>query len=304
MAMQILARLCSLISPGKCKLRTWGKPLAQIALALFPLGAWANTSAPIQNPAHAPQRIISLAPHVTELIYAAGAGHYLVGTVRSSDYPPAATTLPKVGDGLHIDPETIVSLQPDLVLGWQTGATQSLAPILESLNIPLVHINPKTLRDIPHVIQEIGRLTGTHAQASKTAASIRQRLHSLRHLAPETPIKVVLEINPTPLYVIGNEPLLNDALSYCNATNPFESAPQAAPLIGLENLLTQQPDVIVVRDKPTQATNEHITYLARRGVDAAQQNKIIRINPDLLFRPGPRLVDAIEQLCAQLKTLR
>jgi iron complex transport system substrate-binding protein/vitamin B12 transport system substrate-binding protein len=205
-----------------------------------------------------------------------------------------------VGDGLHIDPETLVSLEPDLVLGWQAGATQTVAPILKALNIPLIHINPTSVSDIPDAIETIGRLTNNSITAQKVAESIRERLYKLSRTAPAKPVSVVLEISATPLYVVGNDPLLTDALRYCNATNHFANVLQAAPLISVENLLARPPDFIVVRSKPHRTMTERIEYLANKGVRAARQKKIIGLDPDLLFRPGPRLVDALEQLCAQL----
>lgn len=299
MAMRIRARLCSLIWPGKCKPNALLQPLLLLATGLLLAGAGAQASTPASA-----QRIVSLAPHITELVFAAGAGKRLVGTVQSSDYPPEIKTLPRVGDGLHIDPETLISLQPDLVLGWQTGATQGVAPILKTLNIPLVHINPKSVQDIPDAIEEIGRLSGNSAQARAAAESIRMRLNRIKQQAPKNAVSIMLEINASPLYVVGNDPLLNDALQYCNATNHFANVPQVAPLIGLENLLAHQPDFIVIRKAPPRVMKARIKFLANKGVQAAQQGKIIGIDPDWLFRPGPRLVDALEQLCIQLQGRR
>ncbi len=300
MATRIRDRLCSLIWPGRCKPHFIHRRLLLLALGLLPTGVWAQAPAPVA-PA---QRIVSLAPHITELVFAAGAGSRLVGTVQSSDYPSEISTLPRVGDGLHVDPETLISLKPDLVLGWQAGATQAVAPILKTLDIPLVHINPESVQEIPDAIEKIGKLTQNSATASAVAASMRQRLQNLKQLAPRKPVSVVLEINATPFYVVGNDPLLNDALQYCNANNHFGNAPQAAPLIGLENLLANQPDFIVVRYEPGQPMQERIAFLAGKGIKAARQAKVIGIDPDLLFRPGPRLVDALEQLCAQLEGKR
>lgn len=300
MATRIRDRLCSLIWPGRCKSHFIHRCLLLLALGLLPTGVWAQAPAPVA-PA---QRIVSLAPHITELVFAAGAGSRLVGTVQSSDYPSEISSLPRVGDGLHVDPETLISLKPDLVLGWQAGATQAVAPILKTLDIPLIHINPESVQEIPDAIEKIGKLTQNSATASAVAASMRQRLQNLKQLAPRKPVSVVLEINATPFYVVGNDPLLNDALQYCNANNHFGNAPQAAPLIGLENLLANQPDFIVVRDEPGQPMQERIAFLAGKGIKAARQAKVIGIDPDLLFRPGPRLVGALEQLCAQLEGKR
>jgi ABC-type hemin transport system substrate-binding protein len=299
MATRIRARLHSLIWSGKCKPHGVHRRLLLLTLGLLPVWAWAQASAP-----ESAQRIVSLAPHITELVFAAGAGNRLIGTVQSSDFPKDVEALPSVGDGLHIDPETLISLQPDLVLGWQAGATQGVAPILKTLGIPLVHINPKSVQDIPDAIEEIGRLTDNNVSAQAAAESIRERLTHLKQHAPTQSVSIVLEINPAPLYVVGNDPLLNNALQYCNATNQFADVPQAAPLIGLENLLANQPDFIVIRSESNRLMKERTGFLAAKGVQAARQGKVIGIDPDLLFRPGPRLVDALEQLCTQLQDQR
>lgn len=270
-----------------------------VLLALAPRGAYATLAQPA--PSAPPKRIISLAPHITELLFMAGAGHLLVGTVNSSNYPASVQSLPKVGNGLHIDPETLVSLEPDLILGWQPSATHGIEPLLKILNIPLIHIAPKRVRAIPSALRRVGQWAGTETQANSAATDLEQRLQALSITQNGEPLSVVLEINASPLYVVGNDPLLNDALSYCNAKNHYGHVVQAAPQISLENLLARQPGAIVTHLTSAEALKKYTQALAKTGVRAARQQHVFGINADLLFRPGPRLIDALEQLCPLLK---
>src|SRR5690606_28836362 len=116
------------------------------------------------------------APHATELVYAAGAGDRIVGTVLSSDYPPAARTIPRIGNGLEVSAERILAFQPSIVIAWQPqGAAQTLAPALSRLNIPLIQSLPRKLSDIPAEIMRFGRLFGTQDQAQATALALQRR---------------------------------------------------------------------------------------------------------------------------------
>jgi len=284
------------ICAGKCRclVRRAAALLAALALML-----WAGTVPAAESPA----RIVTLAPHLTELVYAAGAGPLLVGTVNSSDYPPQSRSLPRLGDGLQLDPESLLALKPTLVLGWQSAPLDALRPLLDSLHIRTALFYPRRLADLPATVRAIGKLAGTQAQADTAAAQMEQRINHLATIQG-TPVRAVIEISDAPLYVVGNDPILNDMLGHCGAHNLYAGALPAAPQINAETLLVDQPDVIIVGTADPAALELRRRALADLGLLAARQGHVIGVDPDILFRPGPRLIDAAEQLCSRLAKAR
>lgn len=276
--------------------------IAAIRFALCCL-AWNAGAAAAQAPA---TRAIALAPHITELIYAAGAGDKIVATVISSDYPPAAQAIPRIGDGLHVSVEKALSFRPNLVIAWLPyGAAQALASSLSSLDVPLIYSRPEKLADIPAEIVRFGKLFGTETQAGAMAHTLTQRLDALgARYARKKPVSVFIEVGTSPLYTIGGDPLLNDALQHCGGVNIYAAANVAAPQVSVENLLVKQPDVVITPAITTGAQDDARQRWASLKLPAALRGHVYAIDPDALFRPGPRLVDATEQLCRYLDRAR
>lgn len=257
--------------------------------------------------AHKPAtRVITLAPHLTELVFAAGAGDKIVATVISSNYPAAAEHIPRIGNGLNISVEQVVALKPDLVLAWQpSGAAQTLAPTLAALHIPLVYITPKQLADIPKAVLELGRLLGTGPLAQPEAGHLQQRIAALtKRYAALRPVSVFIEVGTAPIYTIGRDPLINDALRVCAGKNVYAHAVLAAPQVSAENVLAARPDVVITSATQAGGLERRQAYWSRLQLPAALRHHIYAINPDELFRPGPRLVDASEALCRDLDRAR
>lgn len=262
-----------------------------------------------QPPAKAvtPARVVTLAPHITEMVFAAGAGHTLVGTVQSSNYPEAARSLPKVGDGAaSINTEALIRLQPSLVLAWQpSGATAALNPVLQRLEVPLEFLAPARLDDIPDQIEALGMRLGSKDKAGKAASTLRAALLSLNgRYAHRPPVSVFIEVGHSPLYAIGNDDLLNDALRVCGGINIFQDSRMAALPINPERILQKRPDVILTAAQAPGQKEEVQARWTALGLSPSTGTHIHAINPDTLFRPGPRLVAATEQLCRLLESAR
>jgi len=254
-----------------------------------------------------PVRVVTLAPHITEMVYAAGAGTSLVGTVVSSDYPVAARKLPKVGDGASsVSVEKLAHLAPDLVLAWQeTGVISAAARSLQGLHIPVEYVAPGKLDDIPDQIQLLGKRLGTSLHADQTAAKLRADLDALRkHYAERPKVSVFIEIDDTPLYAVGNDVMLNDALRTCGGVNVFSDSPLAALPIGPEHILHKHPDVIIVAQATPQREQQAAARWAALGLNAGSGTRVSSIDPDTLFRPGPRFIEATQKLCEALETAR
>ncbi|NYT84196.1 cobalamin-binding protein [Pollutimonas harenae] len=251
-------------------------------------------------------RIVTLAPHITELVFAAGAGDKIVATVLSSDYPPAARDIPRVGNGLEVSVERILAFQPSAVITWQPqGVAQALSPALSRLNIPLLLSRPGRLRDIPEEIIRYGQLFNTQDQANAAAQALTQRLDTLaRQYAQRTPVTVFIEVGTSPLYTIGADPLLNDALRLCGGINIYANSSVAAPQVSVESILVQRPDVVITPARNRAAQDEARQRWTALQLPAAVNGHVYMIDPDTLFRPGPRLVDATEALCRALDQAR
>lgn len=278
------------------------------ALALFCMTAVANNAASIGSPGpvSAHSRAVSLAPHITELIFAAGAGDRIVATVTASDFPAEAQAIPRIGDGIHINVEKIIASRPDLIVAWQQGgAAETLRPWLGAMNATLMFARPEKLADIPELVRELGRQFGTEAIAGPAADEMTERLNQLtQHYAHRRTVTAFLEIGTAPLYTIGNDPLLNDALRICAGANPYAQSPIAAPQVNPESLLVKQPDVIITQALDPAKLEQRRQAWAQLRVSAAMQGHVYGIDPDQLYRPGPRLIDATEALCHYLDRAR
>lgn len=254
--------------------------------------------------AHAAHRIITLAPSATELVYAAGAGGEIVGTVLSSDYPAPARDIPRIGDGIQLDPETILALRPTLVVGWQaSGISHALAEVLGRLGIPLIYAAPESLDDIPLLVRTLGRRLGTSSVAEPTADVLQARIKALP-TPSGPPLTVFIEVSVDPLYTVGQDPLIDDLLTRCGGMNPYAGRLVAAPQPAVESVLRIDPDVVIVSPYGGQTLENRRVYWQGLGLRAAARGHLYAIDPDWLHRPGPRLVDAAEALCADLGQAR
>ncbi|NYT45165.1 cobalamin-binding protein [Alcaligenaceae bacterium] len=277
-----------------------------VGLAALPAAAAGLPASNQAVSAPAPSRAITLAPHITELMFAAGAGDKIVATVSSSDFPVAALGIPRVGDGVNINIEKTLTLHPDIVLAWlPSGAARTVAPTLARLNIPLLYSAPKTLDDIASEILRMGTLFHTEVAARSAANALQKRVDALRErYSNRSPVSIFIEVGSAPLYTIGSDALMNDALATCGGVNAYAHAEIAAPQISVETVLVKQPQVVLV---PVSGTRNHAQAVARwkgLGLAAARADRVYGVDADELFRPGPRLVDAVERLCLQIEEAR
>jgi iron complex transport system substrate-binding protein/vitamin B12 transport system substrate-binding protein len=276
--------------------------LAGWLLAALCFGAAANHAAWARSPDR--PRVITLSPSATELVYAAGAGDDLVGTDRSSDYPPAVKPLPRVGDVMQLNDEAILALRPTLVVGWQpSGDAAALAARLAGLNVPLIYADPKNLDDIPKLIRSLGERLGTRDEADAAARRLEGRISALQ--APPGPLRTVfVEVSPDPLYTLGDAPIINDLLARCGGRNPYAGSRIAAPPVSVESVLPLNPVVVIMSPFAGDTLQARRAWWARRGLPAARDGRFYAIDPDWLHRPGPRLVDAAEAVCRDLRSGR
>lgn len=273
-----------------------------ITLLQGPTHAHALPTDPLPNAT----RAITLAPHITELVFAAGAGQAVVATVSSSNYPPEALGLPRVGDGLNINAEQLLTLKPDLLIAWQNSlAMQKLIPILDRLNISVLYSEPRRLDDIPADIERLGALLGSRTVADTTAAGLRKQVSELRHTyARRDTVSIFIEVGTGPLYTLGDDTLTNEAIQLCGGINVFHDSALVAPTITVENVLARNPDVVIIASHTPAHIVQRQSYWRDLRLPAAIQGHVYGMNPDALLRPGPRLIDATRELCHYLDQAR
>ncbi|WP_244134640.1 cobalamin-binding protein [Burkholderia gladioli] len=255
------------------------------------------------------RRVISVAPHATELLYAAGGGAAMVGAVSYSDYPEAARALPRVGDNRSLDLERIVALKPDLIVVWRHGNADRQTAQLAALGIPLYFSEPKRLDDVAVSLDKLGRLLGTREQADRAAADYRQRIAALRaRYAARPPVTVFLQIWDRPLTTLNGAQIVSDVLTLCGGRNVFAALQQVAPTVSDEAVLAANPEAIVATAQGATASDASLPSLDRwrrwPSLAAVARSNLFAVDGDWLTRPTPRLALGAEQVCRDLETAR
>jgi iron complex transport system substrate-binding protein len=251
------------------------------------------------------QRIVSLAPHVTELLFAAGAGAKVVGVVAHSDYPPAATAVPQVGTHTRVDLEAVAALKPDLVIAWESGNRDAQLDRFSALGIPVFVNEPRKLEAVAQSLEQFGRLAGTEEAANAAAAAFRQRHAALAaRYRNRPPVRLFYQIWNAPLMTINDEQVISDAIRLCGGVNVFGGLQQLAPRVSTEAVLAANPEAIIASGM-ADARPEWLDQWRRwPSLAATVAGNLYFIPPDLIQRHTPRLLDGAERLCAQLEEVR
>lgn len=249
-----------------------------------------------------PQRVVALAPHLTELVFAAGGGDRMVGAAQGSDYPDAARALPETGNSAGIDFERVLWLQPDLVLAWGSGNRTVDLDRLRRLGLVVVVLEPRRLEDIPRHLRLLGRVLGTLPVAEATAREFESRQAGLRaRYGRAAPVDVLFEIWPQPLMTINGAHLISDLLRLCGGRNVFAGLPQLSSAVSLEAVYRIDPRAIVIGSGAGDAA-AHWQRHAR--LSAVRNGHVFRVSPDLVSRQTPRVLEAAEKICADLERVR
>ncbi len=268
---------------------------AFLAAALLAIGLAADAASTL--------RIVSLAPNLTELAYAAGAGDTLVGTVEYSDYPDAARALPRVGDAWRVDVESVLALHPDLVLAWSSGTPEGTIARLQSLKVRVVPVATFHLEDVATALRAIGRIAGTESVAGTAATRFETEIDRLRSShADARPVSVFIEIDDEPLYTVNGRHIISEVVKLCGGRNVFDDLPQLAPSVTLEAVLARNPEVILTTDdtiRDPRALWQRWSHLA-----AVQSGTIYSMASDTLTRATPRLSVGAREVCAALDDAR
>ena len=251
------------------------------------------------------QRIISMAPHATELLFAAGGGARVVGAMNYSDYPQAAKSIPLVGSNSQIDMERVLSLKPDLIVVWHTGNTARQIAQLETLGIPIFHSEPRKLAQVAGNIERLGQLLGTAATAQAAAGALRKQLAGLEaRYRRRSPVTVFYQIWDQPLFTLNDAQIASDAIRVCGGRNVFGHLKVVAPQVGIEAVLAADPEAILAGKRYDPANPGLKVWAPYPGMTAVRRGNLITVDGELLTRPGPRTVEGAAALCEVLEGVR
>jgi ABC-type Fe3+-hydroxamate transport system substrate-binding protein len=268
--------------------RRWTCLWAALLACLFTLPAQA-----------AAQRIVSLAPFLTDMVQLLGADDRLVGVLDDGQLAPELAQVPRVGAYQTLSAESIVAQRPDLVLAWTSGNPPELLQRLRTWHIQVVEFDPQSLADIAGATQAMGELLGQTEQAEQVLSDYRQQLQALAPPAGQVPQRVFIQLWDNPLYTVAGGQLVSDALRHCGAQNVFAELPGLAPQVGREGVLAANPDIIIALADQTVSAQPWLDDWRRfPQLKAVADERLYVLASDQLVRPTPRVVEGVAKLCA------
>ena len=250
-------------------------------------------------------RIIALAPHITELLFAAGAGHQIVGVVDHSDYPPAALDIARIGAYNSVSHEALLALKPDLIVAWHSGNGAEQIKRLRALGLSVYANEPRKLPDIARTLVNLADLSGHReigVQRAQQFLRTHDELHKQYHDARI--VRVFYQVWNQPLITMNGKHVISDVIRLCGGKNVFEDAVPLAPRISIESVLRLDPDVIIASGMAEARPQWLDMWTAWPSINAVRNEHLYFIPPDLLQRHTPMLLDGAKTLCKQLNNVR
>lgn len=288
---------------GACQRRrglagmAWSALLLSLTLPMTLLPRVAEAAAPAR-------RLVSLAPNLTELVYAAGAGPQLVGVVAWSDYPEAARRLPVVGDAFRLDVERMMALRPELVLAWGSGTPRENVERLRELGLRVEPVAIDHLDDIPRALELIGDWTGNALTARTAAGQFREALAARRAQLGKrrgARPRVFIQIGRNPYYTVNDQHLIAEVVTLCGGRNVFGGLTTLAPVVGEEDIVAARPEVILVLDDGNDGAASAAAWRRWRQLPAVRDRRVHTVPSSTLARATPRVLGGIAEVCARLE---
>ncbi|NNK38332.1 MAG: cobalamin-binding protein [Xanthomonadales bacterium] len=248
--------------------------------------------------------LVTLSPHLAELVFAAGAGHRLIATTEYSEFPPPAARIPRIGDAFRIDTERILAAHPDLVLAWESGNPKAAVGQLRSLGLRVWSIEIRSPAEIASVLEAIGRAAGTPDSASEAAARVRDRLGALEERYRDvSTVDYFFQIDAVPLFTINGEHLISRGLALCGGRNVFASESSLAFQVSHESVILADPDALLAPWLESQA-DPLAGWRSWPSLRAVENEALFLLDADRISRATPRMLDALERACERLDGLR
>ena len=262
----------------------------------------AGNAITLSGPVH---RVISLAPALTEIIYHVGGGNRLVGTVEHSDYPAAARNIQRIGAHDRFDFETILALQPDLILAWASGNPANQLSRLEKLGLLIYRAEPGTLESLASTIQQIGKVVGKADEGVARSQELLIQANGIKQeFSHRQNLTVFYQVWHDPIITLNGNHIVSQMLRSCGATNLFSDLPDIAPVVSLESVIKRNPEVIVVGGTPEGAPKWLKNWEAWSHITAVARGHLYSVNADLLHRHSPRIILGLRKLCETLDQAR
>ena len=250
-------------------------------------------------------RVVSLAPHLTEVVFAAGAGDQLVGAVAYSDYPEAAQAVPRVGSYDNVSVESLVALNPDLVLAWYSGNGPELIKRVESLGLKVFVFESKTMESVAESLRVVGTLTGNETTAAAAADAFLQQLSHLRDTySTRQEISMYYQIWDEPLMTLNGDHLISDVVKLCGGRNVFADSPVLVSRISVESVIRADPQVIIASGMGEARPEWLDDWRKWTSMTAVKNKQLYFVPPDVLQRHTPRIIEGATLMCEKLQLAR
>lgn len=249
------------------------------------------------------RRIVSLAPHLTEQLFAIGAGDLIVGTTDFADFPEAARSLPRVARAHSVDLERVSAARPDLVLVWGSGFPPATVDAVRRLGVPTFVSEPARLADIATSLGRLGALTGRSPE--RAAAAFNAKLAALRdRYRGRREVRVFYQVWSDPLMTLGGRHVVSEGIALCGGRNVFADLAPIAPRVSTEAVLAADPEVIVTAEPGARPSGALAMWQRFERITAVRRNLLVTLDADRINRHGPRIVDEIAVLCEAIDRAR
>jgi len=250
------------------------------------------------------KRIVSLAPHATELLFAAGATKQITGTVSYSDYPEAAKKIPRIGSYNKFDLESIIAMSPDLIFAWQDGNPEEQLNKMREMGFNIFISEPRKFKDVAENIRSMGKLLGTEKVAEQKAKAFLTELDNLKHqYQPRKLVNIFYQVWNEPLITIGSGHLVGQVIKFCGGRNVFGDLSVISPRVSIEAVMEKNPDVIVAG--MALGREDWIEQWQKwKGLKAVKNKHVYAIDADLIVRQTPRVLKGTRLMCEYLDRVR
>jgi vitamin B12 transport system substrate-binding protein len=276
-----------------------------LLLGLIGLNASQTVAKSVSDDLLQKQRIIALAPHIVESLYAIGAGEQIIGTTAHADYPKAAENILRVGNYARLQIEKIIQLKPDVIIAWKTGNPMDDLARLEKYQFKVVYSHPQTLEDVANELIMLGKITGREAVANSVAKKYLLNLQKIKQkYATQNKVRVFYELWSRPLRTVANKAWPQQQIELCGASNPFADAQDDYPSVGLEQVLVTLPQVVIQPGQHSADSPDGLNWLQWQHIPAVKNNFIFHPNADKAHRMTIRMLDEVVVLCEQIDAAR
>lgn len=252
-----------------------------------------------------PLRIVALAPHIVENLYAIGAGDLIVGTLDYADYPQEATKIERIGGYNGISIEKLLMLKPDMVIAWKSGNQAEDLAQIKRLGIELYLSDPSSIEGVASEILKLGQITGHIEQSKQVAETFTAKLNAIKVTQKDkTMLTGFYQLWPEPMMTVSKNTWINQLIETCQVTNVFANSDTDYPQISIENVIVTKPQVIIIPDEKSKRVMPTVNWQQWPEIPAVKYEQFISVNADLLHRFTPRMLDGLAQMCDKVDVSR